>query len=342
VETPGKGRLQHLLAAAIVLGLAGLTKYNGGYLGVAVAAAVILRPRLRHLLLSWEIYAAAVIAILFQIPVLLFALSNDFASFRFHLSGRFGHGFEGLDFERMGAFILETLALASPFLVWASFRYFRLPGRSPVEDAGRVPALAVFLLSTGTFLYISNFSTPNWWWNIAAFALGLPFLGRYMGRVMLSLHAVWGALISTVLVVTFSILPLSVLIGARPFLESARSFGWPQIVEAVTEAEVEYHADFLAANRYQLASQLGFALDRGDIEALSDRRDAFDDWLDADARRSKDAIILVERVDDTRTFQKAFEVVTKLGEIEIVQFGYKMKTYELYFGDNFIPPLPPD
>ena len=340
VETLGDGRLTHLFAGAVLLGLAGLTKYNAVFLGIAVAGAVLIRPRLRPLLRRWELYLAAAIAIGMQAPVLIWAIETDFASFRFHLSERFEGSFHGLSVARMRSPVLNTAAYLSPFLVPVIVRFFW--ARSPVafERVGKTLAIWVFWLSSLTFLYISNYSTVLVWWNIAAFALVIPFASRYMGPWLLTLHVLWGTLVSIFLAVSFTYLPLTSLVGQRPFNETDRAFGWAEIATAMRAAEAAHGADFLAANRYQLASQLGFALDRGDIETLSRRRDAFDDWLDPEARRGQDAIILVEDVDDTESFRAAFETVSKLDEIKIEQFGYPMNTYSLYFGDNFVPPDP--
>ena len=42
-----RGRTRDLMLAAVLLGLATLTKYNGAFLGIAVAGTVLVRPKLR-------------------------------------------------------------------------------------------------------------------------------------------------------------------------------------------------------------------------------------------------------------------------------------------------------
>jgi 4-amino-4-deoxy-L-arabinose transferase-like glycosyltransferase len=338
VERAGRGRLRDLFAGAVLLGLAGLAKYNGAYLGLALVGVIVTRPALRPLLRSWPIYAAAVMVLLMLVPVLLWNMQHDFASFRFHLVERnAGVGFTGLNLPAMKAFIVDTASLLSWCLVPVIFRFFWARPEAGFARIGKVVAIWTFWLSSLTFLYISNYSWVQWWWNIAAFVLVIPFSGKYIGPWLLTLHVAWGLFINTVLVVSLVVVPVTVLIGRAPFMETEAGYGWDQITAAVQEARSTHGADFIATNRYQSASQLAYALGDPDVTEISPRRDAFDDWFDAEAHSGQSAIIMLDGREDLEFWRTHFASVEKLVELPVSRFGYAMRTYELYVGTGYIP-----
>jgi hypothetical protein len=335
VEERGAGRLQDLLCGAALLGLAGLTKYNGVYLGLAIGAVVLVRPRLRVLLRRWPIYAAALIAIGFQLPVLIWNVQHDFASFRFRVSDPLGGGgtFTGLDIGALKAFATDQATLLSPFLVPVIARFFWARPDLPFLRVGKAMALWAFWLSTLTFLYIVNYSWVLWWWNIAAYVLVLPFAGRYMGRVLLGLHVIWGLCVGTFLSVNYAIMPLS-LNGAM-IQQTETLYGWEAIASAVREAEARYRPAFVAATSYQAASQLAFALDDPDVTAISSRTDAYDFWFDPAAHEGESALLLVDPAGDVETYRAAFASLEQVGSVATSYDGRVLKTYPLYLGEGY-------
>src|SRR3569833_103555 len=84
----GLRRWRWLFAAAVLLGLATLTKYNGVLLGVAFAVWILWRPKLRGLYLTPQLWLAALLAVAIQAPVIYWNFTENLASFRFHLTGR--------------------------------------------------------------------------------------------------------------------------------------------------------------------------------------------------------------------------------------------------------------
>src|SRR5690606_18848316 len=125
VETKGAGRMRDLFAAAALLGLATLTKYNGAFLGLAAAGAILTRPRLRPLLLDWRTWAAALLAVAIQAPVLIWNAQQGFASFLFQMGSRHGTtGFQGFNVAGMKGFAGEALLMTSPFLVPMIIKFF--------------------------------------------------------------------------------------------------------------------------------------------------------------------------------------------------------------------------
>jgi 4-amino-4-deoxy-L-arabinose transferase-like glycosyltransferase len=335
VEATGRGRLGHLLFAALLLGLAGLSKYNAAFMGIAVVVTVVARPKLRPLLGQWPIYAAGLLTLAVQAPVLVWNAQHGFGSFAFHTGGRFGETFTGFDIGKMKGFAVDTLSMVSWFIVPAIVSFFLRVPRDPFIAVGRTVAIWTFVLSSATFLYVSNFAWVVWWWNIAAFALLFPFLGRTIGPVMLVLHTLFGVVVCTVLVASLTVMPVTLLIGRGTVMEAETEFGWDEVAAAVREEQAKHGAGFVGANRYQAASKLAFALDDAEVAELSSRRDAFDDWWDASARLGQDAIVLVDGHEDVETWAQRFGSTELLREITIERFGYTLETYRIYLGSGF-------
>ncbi|HHY48227.1 MAG TPA: hypothetical protein GYA10_00535 [Alphaproteobacteria bacterium] len=332
-----------LFIAAILLGLAGLTKYNGAFLGLAVAGVVVVRPQLRPLLLRWELYVAAVIAIAIQTPVIVWNVQEGFASFLFQMGTRHGEagGPPVYSIAGMKAFAGEALLMVSPFMVPIIILFFWGRQRDVFERIGKTIAIWTFWISTLTCLYVASFSWVIWWWNIVAYVLILPFSGRYARGWLLGLHVAWGAIVNTVLTASYAVVPVAVLFGAPPGMETERSYAVEELVAAVEQAKAQKGADFIASNHYIVASQIAFVLDNPDIVALTGRHYAFDDWFDPETRRGQSAIVVVEPNTETEAWRRFFTSVTDLGEFRATRFGYPINTYRLFFAEGFLPPNAP-
>jgi hypothetical protein len=339
VEATGRGRLRHLFAAAALLGLATLTKYNGAFLGLAVAATVLTRPRLRPLVLGWPLWVAAALAIAIQTPVVLWNLQEGLASFAYQMGSRHGAvGFTGFIIPAMKDFTVQVLIIVSPFLVPTIIAFFWARQRLVFEQVGKTLAIWTFWLSTLTCLFVSNFSFVLFWWNIVAFVMIMPFSGRYIGPVLIWLHVIWGVLLISLINFNYAVLPIKVLFGAEPGMETERSFDFPRVVAEVTRLKAEYGADFIASNHYIVASQISWELDDpvGVIE-LWGQRTAYDDWTDFEALAGKSAIFVEELHTEHEVWRSDFEKITPIGEVRSVQFGYLINLYKLYHVEGFRP-----
>ncbi len=335
IEGGQRTRPSTIFIAAMLLGMAGITKYTAVFLALAVAATVIVRPKLRPLLLRWELYGAALITLGFQLPVLIWNAQAGFASILYQGSKINEAGrLTGLDLEGMATFLVQTALLVSPFIVAPVVA--RLLWSRETTDftrVGKTLAISLFALPTLTFLYVSNFAYVLWWWNIIAFVLVMPFAGRYIGRVALLMHVAWGALINTFLTFSLAIMPLGTVLR----FETDLNYGHEELAAVVREAQIESGARMIVANRYQTASQLAFALDDAQVVAIAPTRDAFDDWFDPAKHAGDDAIVLVVRWDDTEYWKQYFGSFQLLREITIQRFDKKLATYELWLARDYSP-----
>ncbi|HHY48228.1 MAG TPA: hypothetical protein GYA10_00540, partial [Alphaproteobacteria bacterium] len=336
VEKGRAGSSLVLFGAAALLGLAVLTKYNAVLFGLAVAGSVLLRPKLRRLLLDWRLWAAAGLAVAMQAPVLVWNLQNGFESFLYQAGSRHGTaGLSGINVGRMKELVLGYgLIVTSPFIVPPIIRFFWARQSDPFERVGKTLAIWLFWLSTGLLLALSNVSWIMIWWNSIAFALIFPFLGRYTRPITLGLHVAYGLVINTFTSITYSIVPVLLLFGIPPGMETESMYGWPAIAERVLELKAEYGADFVAMNYAQNASELAYALDDPDVLAITPQRNSFDDWTD-EARFLGKTAIFVANVDAGEEWRMSFARVEEIDVLPAEVFGHRLREYGVYLARDF-------
>ena len=251
VETTGAGRQRDLFLGVVFLGLATLTKYNGV---PRWRRGDIADPaELRHLLRDWRLWAAALLAMAIQAPVLIWNAQQGFASFLFQMGTRHGasgfSGFSGLDFGRMKLFAGEAMLMVSPFMVPIVLLFFWARQKDPFERVGKTIAIVAFWVSTLVCLYVSNFSWVIWWWNIVAYVMVFPFAARYVNPVLLWLHIGWGVLVSTILA-SLCRRSVQALLGRYPAWARARLRLGPDHGQRCWRRKAQ-GAGFLLTNRFE-------------------------------------------------------------------------------------------
>ncbi|MEL7502027.1 MAG: glycosyltransferase family 39 protein [Cyanobacteria bacterium J06554_6] len=358
----GQARYGQLYRAALYLGLAGLCKYTAVLIGLAGLAVIATQPALRSLFQRRAFYGAVAIALLCQLPILIWNAQNDWLSVAYYFnrsvdSGR--PGFQLKPLEMLGFWGLCLLIL-SPFISWALWRCWRGPLRASCPDIYRALALWLFGLSTGILSGIALFSTALHYWNIQAYLLLLPLLpgffvksstgeGTSLGPICL--YPQWrqrrlfqlmqglGVLVAALLVFNAGVMPLAAIAGPDGDHESRILFGWDQVTEQV-QAQLKALPDetLLLTTDYRSAALLAYALNNPQVLAISDRRDQFDVWARQRALAGKPALLLA---DDWHPLsaERAGQF-TQLNDpipISIQRWGRWIKTYQLYVGRGFQP-----
>jgi 4-amino-4-deoxy-L-arabinose transferase-like glycosyltransferase len=336
VEEGKRGSSRLLFGAAAVLGLAVLSKYNGALLGIAVAGAVLIRPKLRPLLLDWRLWAAAALAIGMQAPVLMWNFQHGFESFLYQAGSRHGTaGLSGVNFDRIKQVALGPgLIMLSPFLVPVIIRFFWARQPTAYERIGKTIAIWLFWPSTLLLIALSNVSWVMPWWNNVAYAMILPFTGRYTRPILLGVHIAYGLFINTFATITYSVVPVLMLFGAAPGMETESMYGWPRIAERVVELKAEYGAQYLAMNNAQTAAELAYALDDPTVLAITPQRNTFDDWI-APGERLGETFIVVENVPAGPEWRQSFGEVTEIDRVQAEVWGNAFREYVVYLAKDF-------
>lgn len=333
----GRGRTRDLFIAAVVLGCAGLTKYNAVFLGLGVAATVIAYAPLRKLLADWRLYVAGAVTVLMQVPVLYWNAAAGFASFRFHFSDRQTSGWlSSINPATIVEFVGVSVVLVSPFMAWAIARFFLSKPEGVFEQNGKVLAIWTFWLSTAVFLFISLSNTSWWWWNIVAYVVALPFLAQHLRGWALWGHTVFGVLFALFILISSTVVPLLNVFGGQDFFRMSL-YSWSEIEGPVDAAVAQYQPDFIASEGPEFGAIVAFALDDPDVRVLTFRPNQFNYWWEREDYRGKSALVVTDQTQSLAAVQSQFETVTPVAEIPIVRFGHELNRIRIYHAEGYAP-----
>ena len=330
----GAKHWRKLYLAAALLGLAVLTKYNGVFLGLGYAVWVLVRPKLRPLLMTPQLWLAALLAVLIQAPVFYWNATEGFASFRFHLADRPTANWGRPRFGQVLDYLATMAILMSPVLFLSLFRIPFLKPTMPGEGRAIGLASSIYLTSTIAWAVIAAYVYVYFHWNIVAYAGLAPIAYRLIGgRIPFLLHAGFGLVLITGAMLSYTVTPLSLL--GYSDRGAAASYGWPELAARVAAQHETHPGSFFGAARYTYAAQLGFQLHDPDVAAFNPVPSQNDYWWDAAAHAGKDAIIVADRVFTISEAKKRFRSVEKLETMPVVRFGKTIWSFEIWLGKDF-------
>lgn len=327
-----------LFLAAVLLGLATLTKYNGIFLGLGLAAWILWRPKLRGLYLTPRLWLAALLAVLIQAPVIYWNLTEGWASFRYHFTERDHLGWDHPNPRQILDFLGAMVVSMSPVVFLALFRIPFM--RRSSDDDGRSLSQAgvLYLVSTLAWAAIALYVYVYIHWNIVAYAALAPIVYRLVSnRIAMLLHLALGLTIITVGVLNYTVGPMK-LLGFGD-TGAAAAFGWPELATHVAQQHKQHPDAFLAAARYTYAAQLGFQLHDPDVAALTRLPSQNSFWWDASVNAGKDALVIADG-GPTSTIGEAaprFASLEKLEDVPVIVQGQTVWTFEIWLGRGFKP-----
>ena len=329
-----RGPFGRLYLAALFLGLAGLTKYNAALFGAGYLIFILSQRELRPLFWRWQTYAAALLSVVMQAPVIWWNVSNAFASLRFHTMDRWTGGIDfgpaGLIATAMAGVLMLGIMLVVPML-----RLYR-PEGDPFERRARRLAGTMLAVSSLVIAAVSLVVDVYGYWNILAYPLALPLLVRAIRtRTVFWIHVLLGATVCVVFLITVAWAPIAAVIPWLGTSTAYTNYDWDRVAAIVARARDEHPGSFLAATRYTTAAQLAFALHDPNVADISLRHSEFTYWFNAKAHVGQDAIIVAAPfipIDYART---QFRRTTLLENIEIARFGRPVGSYQLYLAEGY-------
>ena len=329
-----------LYAAAALLGLAVLTKYNGVFLGLGYAVWVLVRPKLRPLLLTPHLWLAALLSIALQAPVVYWNLTEGLASFRFHFLDRPTSNWGHPRPQQVLDYVATMALLLSPVLFLS---LFRLPFmRKTAGDEQRAFGLsaAVFLASTLGWAAIAVYVYVYLHWNIVAYVALAPILWRLLGgRIVFALHVVYGLVLITVAMLNYTVTPIKLLGFGDTGAASAH--GWEELAERVTAQQAAHPDAFLGAMRYTFAAQIGFMLHDTDVAAFNAVPSQNDYWWNPAAHAGRDALIVSDRNYKVADIGDRFASLERLEVVNVEDiFGKRIWRFDIWLGRDYRPLTP--
>jgi len=328
--TGSEGANRDLYLGALFLGLAELSKYNAAFLGVGVAAYVLVYDR--KLFAQPRLYLAAALALVLQTPTIIWNLTENFASWQFILHGR--HSGLHAEIDGIVPLVFGIGIFISPFLLWPIFKFAAFQ-RDSVPGAGF--ARASFLISTTAIVVVALTTFTLFHWNLVAYAAMLPFLALVMRpRWLLLLQALYGTVVAVFFFVNYTIMPLTNVERWRDW-QTGWSYGWDPTVAALEKAKAEHKVGFVAASDYTTASLVGFLSGDKDVTSLSAARDQYDYWFDAKAHAGEDAILFEDTWQPLYQVASQFKSITVLADLPVVVNGIQVDRHRILLGTGFTP-----
>lgn len=343
----GKGETWQLYGAAVALAFAMLCKYNAVFVPLSFLATILSDKRLRPLLKDWRLYIAGAIAIAGLMPIVIWNAENQLLSFRYYVDRSVNTGSFSLKLAPCLNFILFSILLVSPFNVWGFYRSLTAPSLAIQSATYRAVAIWGLVIPTVILTIISLLSAALYYWNITAYLLLFPLLPALWlpnssapdRRFFLGAQA-FGLLFASLLVIHYSLLPLSALLNQDADPDSRMLFGWPEVAAVVTQAanlNLASHPVMMTTD-YRSASALAYQLNQPNVLAISDRRDQFDIWFERNPPSGRNAVVVSDNWHPISTELVAqFERVSEPTIVPITRFGVWIKNYYVVTADHFQP-----
>ncbi len=323
--------------AILFFSLALLAKYNAVLSGLGVLVYILYYkrqiggPSFGHILIS------IIIIFLVQMPVLWWNLTNEFASFSFHMGERLDKEKNLLSvLSNVAGFLFGVVIAFSPIFIFHLKNNFSLKNHS--EKGKNLITLGKFiLLFSLTFcLLLSFFTNVLYYWLTPAVVLLIPFLVNIIRfKIWQYLHIFYGIGVSLILVINISIYPISAFFG-NVDRETAILFGWKKIVEVVKKEKNLRGIEKVIFSDYRLGSL--YIFHSGDFQAdvvMEERKTQFDVWR-KEGNVFEDKVLIIADKDFPigKKISTSFQNIEFVRDIEIRIGNTLVKKYQVFWGNN--------
>lgn len=343
-------RLKHyswLYAAGLLIGLAALSKYVALFLGLGFLGAIAFHPRWRSLFWNRHLYGAIGLALLVMAPVFWWNVQHDWASFQFYLGRSVQAETPSIKWFGPISFLLLSGLIFGPVHSWLTFETARQPPTSPFGVTYWRVAFSVLVVSSLLFAALSLTAPVLYYWNILAYPLLFPLLaGNFLypyrlnqmrDRPLFNGTLALGTLAATLLVMHFTLVPLTALISTEGDDDTRMVYGWQSTAEFIKRAAAPFsEKPLLLTTDYRSAAALAYGLNDPSVLAISGRIDQFDFWYDPAQLEGKDALLLGDRWHPIcPTHHAMFDRVEPPQTISVYRLGTFIKDYTLLRGNAF-------
>ena len=335
-DNPTK-RLYYWYLAVFLFSLALLTKYNAILFGIGVLTYILYQKKYFGGPSFGHIIASIGIIMIMQAPVLFWNLSNDFASFSFHLNERLDqrNGFP-LVLKNAFGFLLGVLVSFSPIVLF-NLRANIFPKNNGTDNKKFIKLGKFVLFFSVIFcLFLCLFTTVLYYWLTPAVVLLTPFLIKIVrSKILQYLHIFYGISFSVILLINISFFPISAFFGDVD-RETAILFGWDKIIEVVDKERKASGIEKVVFSDYRLGSLYMFH--SGDFEAdvlMEDRRTQFDIWRGEKFSFGKSALIIADNDFPVgKKISSSFQEIEFIRDIRIYKGNKLVRKYQVFLGTN--------
>jgi len=342
-------RTRDLSIAAVLLGLAGLTKYTAVFLALGALGVMVCDGSLRRWLARTEFWVATGISLLLVSPVFLWNAAYGWASFAYQLGNRADQGVfsAGMFVQNVGAQVLFVSPVvwvcAMVACVWWLSGRMRDPGARFLGWFS-IP-LIVFFLCVGTVRPV----LPHW--PAVGYVALVPLIAAlWRGKRLLTWSFVTAGCLCGLMVFV-------VLIPAVPIPDALRDqdtpdklFGWPAAGREMARLLQGEPDALIVTSKPYTAGQLRFSLARfwdrtsplPEVRCFSDRVTQYQFWNgDPQALQGRNAFAVVEsRYQDTTAWIESlpFDSVQEVSQVRYRRsFMWPERSFTYYRCTGFSP-----
>ena len=336
-DTKESNRIYFWYLAVLFFSLALLTKYNAILFGVGVLAYLLYYKKKLGAPTYVEIVVSIIIIFLIQTPVLVWNLSNDFASFSFHFGERLDQEKNPLTiFRNNVGFLLGVFLAFSPIFILNLRLLLLLENYSSDVKDFLAMSKFVFIFSLSFCIILSFFTNVLYYWATPALVLFIPFLTNILkSKLAQYIHIFYGILISLILLINISFYPISAFFG-NVDRETAILYGWEKLIDIVGFEKKLQGAEKIVFSDYRLGSL--YIFHSGDFEAdvlMEGRRTQFDVWREEENTFGRNTIIIADNdFPIGPKISSNFEKIEFVRDIKISLGNKLLKKYQLFLGTN--------
>lgn len=337
--------------AGIAMGMAFDSKYTAIFLPAGAVLYLLLSGQHRRYLWSPWFFASILFFCITILPVVIWNVDNNFASFRFQSSERVG----GVEFHPLDFFgvIGHQAAILLPVLLVALFYYCYKLVRKYKWHITRIPARQLFLLCFflpvfAIFLVIS----PIYWvkinWMMPAYITGIIWISTWITFK----YVRWQWICS---LVVHGVLAAEIIFYPVPIHSDDTMIGWGGLGTGVKSLAAEYPDDFIfSADDYKTSAMLNLYLGHmvysrniigenalqfdfigTDMNALKGRNALFINSL-TDVNDAVDELAFIKKL------SPFFSSVKQLSPIVVKQHGRVVRKFLVFRCMDYHPPLSKD
>lgn len=345
------GNINWIFLFGIVAGLGGLSKYTMILFPVCLLIWIVINKDARKLLVSWQTYAAALIALAIVFPNIYWNYQNDWITFNFVFEKGLTGSQHGENFIQFFSAQFLMFSLVYNIYFWWSLFKKRITRKLTFgsEKTGKqgYQFLMITALTPMIFFTITSFQgslTDPHWVNITYFS-AFMLLGKYISyqlsignykrqlKLFISSYAI-NILLITVIVanILFRFLPSS----PAESLTLKKLVGWDDTVlkiEQVFENKQLKFPAFVISREYQTASVLSLYAPTHPIPHSIEKA-VRNVWSSVSEIKEKGAFLVCRPRECEKVLKKAEQRFDRpfqyLDRIQVSRFGNMIKDLKIY------------
>jgi hypothetical protein len=333
------------LAVGLIAGLGLLSKYSNLFVGASILLWLTLLPHNRVWFRSWQLWAGGALACLLALPVVLWNVEHDWASFAKQF-GRVSRGHH-LTLAYLGELIGGSLGLMSPVIaVLGGLGLVRLArsaikakdGPSALVVYGMLPFLAYLVVHALHNRVQLNWVAPLYPSFALCAAVALGTVSTPMpGQARLGLWAVGTGFVLSAALYWHTMQPLILLSGQRDPTSQTR--GWRELAAEVDRVRAATGACWVATSSYATNAQLAYQLrDKAPVLQITERiRYIHLPPPDPTLLKCPALYVELERRGGDTLLKERFGSATRLDNLTRRHAGVVLSTYVVYLAHRLDP-----